>query len=375
MMFPGFSHLFAISDPFLRSACRLEFPFESSPSRRLRAELLTPVRVQCAFGKVMHLWLWTTSASTPIVHHNLLRAFEDEGITGWDTYPVEVVGPTGHVLHDFAGLAVRGRCGSMTREQSAIELKEFPGGWYPRLVGQTFDESSWDGSDFFMSPNMQQMYCTERVVRICTRTKAKNVAFESLSQTTVEVSTAKGSSIPLPTDLEARVARAYEHAGVLPPRVGAGSPDCVETRYPLAERPISLEAVAELNECRAQALPFSGSVGDSKSEVARALSEYVEAVRPLGEEEAEQVALQIGIKFGDLICSAAGWSWVELEQGGDWLAAVVAPDRSYCVAPVPVVSRILTDEEAENNLDLLFRMIAEHTLPVKPARAYTSLLG
>lgn len=78
----------------------------------------------------------------------------------------------------------------------------------------------------------------------------------------------------------------------------------------------------------------------------------------------EQVDALLGLAaiFGDLICSAHGWTWAELRQGRDlrWVA-VLAPQGTHALALVPYLRQQI--DSAAPTTTLLFNMIGAASLP------------
>jgi hypothetical protein len=108
---------------------------------------------------------------------------EGSKLTGWAALPIKVIGvPAENPLHDYKMLTVTGRCGPRIEEKSP-RVRVFPTepGQYPHNtnIGFFFDESTWDGSDFFCAGDQAGFFITAKARTIMQMQKLKNVAFKS----------------------------------------------------------------------------------------------------------------------------------------------------------------------------------------------------
>jgi hypothetical protein len=165
--------------------------------------------------------IWTTLAHPVIAHSRIIELLQAHRFTGWRTYPVEVHEKSGRRLPDYFGLAIVGRCGSGDLGSSEIELRKFPGGWVPHFRGHYFTPETWDGSDLFMErpdplgDRTATRFVTGSVLRALNKAKVKNVRLGRLNEECVGTSVYTiGRRHLLPPDFEARLATAYEQAGV-----------------------------------------------------------------------------------------------------------------------------------------------------------------
>lgn len=105
--------------------------------------------------------------------------------TGWTTYPVEVYGKKGELISGYHGLAVTGRCGPIDNNRSIPRICEppVPEGRVCRMwFGLFFDETTWDGSDIFLSASaVHLIFVTEAVKLALEKAKITNVKFTSLT--------------------------------------------------------------------------------------------------------------------------------------------------------------------------------------------------
>jgi hypothetical protein len=170
--------------------------------------------------------VWTTSLSPLIIHCRVRDLLLEEGITGWTTYPVLLIGKNAKAYPDYVGVSILGRCAPQDLSRSGMVMQQYPGGWFPHLKGHYFDESSWDGQDLFMERRNARgfgnaaIFVSEKVVQAAWRAKVTNVSFTRLTDVNVaaNVYDTESGRARLPADFGKRVHAAYEDAGVPRPR-------------------------------------------------------------------------------------------------------------------------------------------------------------
>lgn len=183
--FPGFENLFDLKDPLSNPPFRGKV-LTDQPAVLLRAEYspAEPVRVEHAMGGRPFDLIWTTYAALFLVSDRVRVLLENEGITGWRTYPVEVTDRGGVLIPGYHGFAVTGRCGPFDPSRSQMIIKPAPvprGRAAPYRRGLFFDPSTWDGSDVFCSENgWLFVVVTQRVRDLFQRQKVRNVRFQRL---------------------------------------------------------------------------------------------------------------------------------------------------------------------------------------------------
>lgn len=98
--------------------------------------------------------------------YNILR---EEKITGWNAYRIEIK----DYDEEYFGFQVIGKSGNIFRPKEKGFLK-----------GQKFDNSSWDGSDFFCPEGTMLVFCTQKINDLFKSNNISNVEFQDI--TTVE---------------------------------------------------------------------------------------------------------------------------------------------------------------------------------------------
>ncbi len=124
----------------------------------------------------------TTVATLKLVSPRFVETLEEDDITGWTTFPVDlaVEGASG-----YAGLAVNGRCGAIDdtlSERITIPPPVPEGNAGPGLRGLYFRRGTWDGSDVFTSEDSASIFVTAAVKEALEEAGITGVEFSRLSK-------------------------------------------------------------------------------------------------------------------------------------------------------------------------------------------------
>jgi hypothetical protein len=153
------------------------------------------------------------------------------------------------------------------------------------------------------------------------------------------------------------------------------------------ETPLEDDVLEQLEDAREMGRANLGldRYGPDASALVSALDRFVdrwqqEEVAPTGElygdekPDIDDVALAVGINWGDQIVRELGWEWTSLSESGQpGLFCVVSPDRAYVIYPLHFVKQLLTDPEEDNTLLLIFNMACEAQLPPSAPNTYLPL--
>lgn len=128
--------------------------------------------------------LWSQSIHLVCVSERVVVLLEENKITGWSTYPIEIFGQDGDLLPGYFGLAVTGAVCELDRSRS--ELIDMPspvpgGKSYQVYRGLYFNENQWDGSDMFWI-NRAGKIVSDKVYRLFKQHKLTNVKFTPLDE-------------------------------------------------------------------------------------------------------------------------------------------------------------------------------------------------
>ena len=122
--------------------------------RLLRGALVptAPVGFKIFMGAKAGDWIVGGTTHLALLSERFITALQDLGATGWSSYPVVVADAKVGYLDGYRGLSVHGRCGPVLLSERVASIRRVGPGPPLRLWrGLPFDESTWDGSDIFMS--------------------------------------------------------------------------------------------------------------------------------------------------------------------------------------------------------------------------------
>jgi hypothetical protein len=179
--FPGFDALYRFGDPLATSPYRGKIDFAGALTgaySRGEAKPPQPLVVRQQSGGALRDVVWTGDGLSVLLSARIVTLLREQGLTGWDTYAVEVVDRDGTLRHDYVGLAVTGRCGP--RDDRRGDWVNVAGRVYRR--GYYFAEESWDGSDLFVVGASVPRFVTDRVRGVFRRAKIRNVQFVRADQ-------------------------------------------------------------------------------------------------------------------------------------------------------------------------------------------------
>jgi hypothetical protein len=174
------SDFFILHDPLIDTAFLGKTTLTEAEGRALaRGETVPtePVVLHHAMGSQVSDVIWTTSIKPVVVHERVISLLEENALTGWATYPVQVIGGDGLAVPDYRGLAITGRCGPIDDSRSDIVMKTYPAGEFPVYRGLFFDPGSWDGSDLFVSDDSASWPFVSARVCEALKGKATNLDF------------------------------------------------------------------------------------------------------------------------------------------------------------------------------------------------------
>ena len=112
-----------------------------------------PVIFKQSTGKNFHDMLDTGWPSLYLISDKMENVLEQNNLTGWKTFPVQVIDKKGSEVKGYQGLSITGRCGPVDYTKcEIIEKRAFPDAPLVKYYkGLYVGLDKWDGSDFFSS--------------------------------------------------------------------------------------------------------------------------------------------------------------------------------------------------------------------------------
>ena len=177
--FPGFEALYQLQDPLLDEPFRGHFnlPFAVIQSIMVGEQIPNePVPVFRAMGGDLWEVIWGDQIGAVAVAERVVDLLEEQGFSGWATYPVAVSDEEGQLIPGYFGLSVTGRCGPIDYHRGRLIEIDSP---IPRYLGLYFDPDSWDGSDLFFADRGRPFVVAE-VKEALERAGVRNLTFTPL---------------------------------------------------------------------------------------------------------------------------------------------------------------------------------------------------
>jgi hypothetical protein len=161
-----------------------------------------PVQFKQEYGKRLEDVLNTGCAYFYIISDKMKTVLEDNQLTGWQTFPIQIFDKKGNEIHGYHGFSTLGRSGTKDYTKSEIIEKQHiaDGPFWKYYKGYQIDLGSWDGSDFFLPQGYRGTIVTERAAEAMKKAKLTNVVLENIADieiddSTMELAIQKGSVI------------------------------------------------------------------------------------------------------------------------------------------------------------------------------------
>ena len=111
------------------------------------------------------------------------NVLEQNNLTGWRTFPIQVIDKKGNEINGYHGLSITGRCGPIDYTKcEIIEKQRVPKGPLTNYYrGRYIGLDDWDGSDFFLPKDSFGVIITKKAANVIKKNKLTNVALENLA--------------------------------------------------------------------------------------------------------------------------------------------------------------------------------------------------
>jgi hypothetical protein len=148
-----------------------------------------PIKLGTKMGWQPADFLWSGFVFIVCISSKVVRILNENRVSGWNTYQVDVYGRKGEPLPGYYGLAVTGNECRRDRSRSQIITKQAVPGGKPFEVykGLYFYEEDWDGSDIFIVRSYGGTIVTEKVKNIFKQAKITNVKLTPLPEVEIQV--------------------------------------------------------------------------------------------------------------------------------------------------------------------------------------------
>ena len=146
-----------------------------------------PVQFKQEYGTKFKDMLNTGFGSLYLISDKMKAILEQNKLTGWKTFPVEVFDKRGNKIAGYHGFSVIGKCNSTSFDKSEIiEKRLVPEGPTCKYYKGIFIEG-WDGSDFFCPDEEAWIFVTESAAEKLKENKLTNVQLKSLADVEINI--------------------------------------------------------------------------------------------------------------------------------------------------------------------------------------------
>lgn len=112
-----------------------------------------------------------------LISQRLKDLLENNGITGWKTYPIRLFDKKNKEIFGYYGFTVTGRGGALVRKLPAESFGQL---WKEPIENRIYDVRQWDGSDIFFA--YRRIIVTQRVMLLLKRYKIDAVEFRPIEE-------------------------------------------------------------------------------------------------------------------------------------------------------------------------------------------------
>lgn len=119
-----------------------------------------------------------------LISNKLKGILEETNLTGWKTFPIRLLDKKKNEILGYHGLSITGRCGPIDYNKcEIIEKPVVSGGPVEKhYKGVYFGLDEWDGSDFFLAEQCDQVYISDRAAAALREQKLSNIVMKNLAE-------------------------------------------------------------------------------------------------------------------------------------------------------------------------------------------------
>jgi hypothetical protein len=126
-------------------------------------------------------------ASLYLISERMKKILEENNLTGWQVFPINLYDKKGHEITGYHGFSVTGHSGPTSYEKSEIiEKRSVPEGPICKYYKGVFIDN-WDGTDFFTPEGTYQIYITKKAADVLKKNKITNMYLTNLTECEINV--------------------------------------------------------------------------------------------------------------------------------------------------------------------------------------------
>jgi hypothetical protein len=141
-----------------------------------------PITFKQQYGKKFHDILDTGHSALFLISDHMTSILRDNNLTGWKTFPIQLLDKKGNVIKGYQGLSIIGRCGPIDISKSEIIHKRriSEGPICKFYKGLYIGLESWDGSDFFLPKHYYGTIITSKAADVIRANELTNIQLKNL---------------------------------------------------------------------------------------------------------------------------------------------------------------------------------------------------
>lgn len=122
-----------------------------------------------------------------LISDKLKAVLEENHLTGWKTFSIEVYDKKDNYISGYHGLSVVGRCESTSFQQSKIIEKQLVSTGPICKYYKGISINQWDGTDFFSPEKKYQTFITKKVADLLKKNKITNLQLENTAEYEIDI--------------------------------------------------------------------------------------------------------------------------------------------------------------------------------------------
>jgi hypothetical protein len=146
-----------------------------------------PIIFKQKYGNKLLDIIDTGCAGLFLISDKLKEVLENNRLTGWKTFSVEIHDTRNNHISGYHGLSVTGRCESTSFEQSEIIEKQLVATGPVRKYYKGISINRWDGADFFSPEKKYQTFVSQKASDLLKKNKITNLQLENTVEYEIDI--------------------------------------------------------------------------------------------------------------------------------------------------------------------------------------------
>lgn len=143
-----------------------------------------PVKFKQLYGNRLDDILDTGWPGLFLISDKMKTILNENNLTGWKTFPVQILDKQNNKILGYNGLSIIGRCGQIDFSKSEIiEKRHVPNGPLVKFYkGFHIDLENWNNTDLFLSEKNFGTIITQRTAELLKSNKLSNIRCKNIAE-------------------------------------------------------------------------------------------------------------------------------------------------------------------------------------------------